>query len=203
MKSLLARDILGERAAEERKVTLNRPGRNLSARWNARLRAAIEASDVDLVGTLDDLPVARAGKAVAAELDSPTDEELLLAAAWARRGLDEAIIDLQQRVANLREEHGYGDGPVGTGPDDGDGGADADVGDDAGGDPEDDGPDDDPEDAGLDRRALLERQLKGRTPEVGLALTAIAEQVRRAMPLGAEVAALRARAASAPADPAG
>ncbi|MEZ0579216.1 hypothetical protein [Nocardioides sp. MH1] len=200
MKSLLARDILGERAAEERKVTLNRPGRNHSARWNERVRAAIETSGVDLVGSLDDLPTEKVGKSVTAQLDTPTDEELLLAAAWARRGLDEAITSLEARIAAFREEHGYGDEPVL--PTDGSSDDDPDSEDD-GGEQDDDGPDDDPEDEGLDRRGLLERQLSDRAPEVGLALTAIAEQVRVAMPLGAELAALRARAAAEAATRAG
>lgn len=194
MKSLLARDILGERADQERKVTLNRAGRNLSARWNARVRAAIEESRVDLVGSLDDLPVDRAGKSAPRELETPTDEELLLAAAWASRGLDEAIAELRERIAAFREEHGYGDDPVGgAGDPDADGEGDDEDGPDDGA---DDGPDDDPEDAGLDRHALLERQLKERAPEVGLALKAIVDQVRVAMPLGSEMAALRARATS-------
>jgi len=183
MKALLARDILGERADQERRVTLNRPGRNLSARWNNRMRAAIETSGVQLVGSLDDLPVAKAGKDVATELDVPTDEELLFAAGYARKGLDEAIADLEARIATLREEHAYDDSaPL---PE-----TDADEPDDGG----DDGADDDPEHAGLDRRAMLDRQLRERTPEVGLALTEIIGQVRRAMPLGAELASLRARA---------
>jgi hypothetical protein len=41
---------------------------------------------------------------------------------------------------------------------------------------------------------VLERQLKDRAPEVGLALTEIVGLVRRAMPLGAEIAELRAQA---------
>ncbi|KAA1421066.1 hypothetical protein F0U44_01705 [Nocardioides humilatus] len=198
MKSLLARDILGERADQERKVTLNRPGRNLSARWNGRLRDAIETSGVDLVGSLDDLPVTRTPKTISSELDNPSDEELLLAAAWARRGLDEAIVDLQGRVTAFREEHGYGETPLSElraansdDPDDGDDGHDG----------QDDGPDDDPDDDGLVGHSLLERQLKERTPEVRLALTDVIDRVRVAMPLGAELAALRAVAASAPADP--
>ncbi|WP_183094570.1 hypothetical protein [Nocardioides stalactiti] len=191
MKSLLARDILGERAADERKVTLNRPGRNLSARWNARIREAIAESGVDLVGSLDDLPTAKVGKDVPAELDVPTDEELLFAASWARRGLAEAIVSLEERIARLREEHGYGDEPL-VPHDDQD--------DSDGPDGSDDGPDDDPEDAGLDKSEQLARQLSDRTPEVGPALTEIIGLVRQAMPLGVELAALRARIAADAAD---
>jgi hypothetical protein len=190
MKALLARDILGERADQERKVTLNRPGRNLSARWNGRVRAAIETSGVDLVGSLDDLPVTNVGKDVSAELDVPTDEELLFAAAWARKGLVQAIGELEDKVAALREKHGYPDSadraPMSEeGP-----------GDDEQDDPEDDGPDDDPDDDGLDQKAKMERQLRDRTPEIGLALTEIVGLVRQAMPLGVELAALRARASA-------
>ncbi|KAA1427119.1 hypothetical protein [Nocardioides antri] len=194
MKSLLARDILGERASQERKVTLNRPGQNLSARWNGRLRTAITTSGVDLVGDLDDLPVGRAGKDVPAELEAPTDEELLFAAAWARKGLEEAIASLEEKVAQLREEQGYDAASAeGRGDHSPDTSHDTDDTDDQGSD-EDHGSDDDPEDAGLDRNALLERQLKDRTPEIRLALTEIIGLVRRAMPLGAELAAARTSA---------
>lgn len=197
MKALLARDILGERADQERKVSLNRSGRNLSARWNARVREAITDSGVDLVGSLDDLPTAKVGKGVPSELELPTDEELLFAAAWARRGLDDAVLRLEEKVAALREELGYDDRatPAHGDADDDTDGTDSD-GTDADGPDADDGPDDDPEDAGLDPQAVLERQLRDRTPEVGLALTEIVDRVRRAIPLGAEVAELRARAAT-------
>jgi|GEM_PF-539343 len=198
MKALLARDILGERADQERKVTLNRPGRNLSARWNGRIRQAVTTSGVQLVGSLDDLPVEKSGKDVPVELDGPTDEELLFAAAWARTGLERAIGELEATVTALRAEQQYGGAPPATpddtdDPDDTDGTAD-DSGDDGHDQGHEEGQDDDPDDAGLDRRAVLERQLRDRTPEVGLALTEIIGLVRKAMPLGAEVAALRARA---------
>ncbi len=187
MKSLLARDILGERADQERKVTLNRPGRNLSARWNNRVRQAIETSGVQLVGSIDDLPIAKAGKDVPSELELPTDEELLFAAAWARKGMIDAIAELEARIARLRDERADDE------PDpDGDGNDQADEPDDGGSDSDDEA-DDDPEDVGLDRPALLERQLSDRVPEVGLALTEIVDLVRQAMPLGTELARLRAR----------
>lgn len=193
MKALLARDILGERADQERRVTLNRPGRNLSARWNKRLREAIETSGVHLVGSLDDLPITRADKDVSTELAMPTDEELLFAAAWARKGLEQAIGELEEKIAALREQVGYDDSA--SPPDEHDSGDD-DSRDDEPEDPDSDGSDDDPEDAGLDRRAQLDRQLSGRAPEVGLALTEIVGLVREAMPLGAELASLRALASA-------
>ena len=190
MKALLARDILGERADQERRVTLNRPGRNLSARWNDRIRQAVTTTGVHLLGSLDDLPVEKPGKDVPVELESPTDEELLSAAAWARTGLVRAIGELEATVTALRAEQPYD----GTPPASHDATED-DEHDDDGHDGHDD-PDDDPDDAGLDRRAVLERQLRDRTPEVGLALTEIIGLVRKAMPLGAEVAALRGRASA-------
>jgi hypothetical protein len=193
MKSLLARDILGERADQERKVTLNRPGRNLSARWNDRIRGAIETSGVQLVGSIDDLPITKAGKDVPSELESPTDEELLFAAAWARKGMVDAIAELEARIARLRDERA--DDEPADGDDRADGEDQADEPDDGGTDG-DDGADDDPEDAGLDRPAMLQRQLSDRAPEVGLALTEIVDLVRRAMPLGTELARLRAAGAS-------
>ncbi len=183
MKSLLARDILGERADQERKVTLNRPGHNLSARWNDRVREAIATSGVNLVGGLDDLPTAKAGKDVPTELDAPSDDELLFAAAWARKGLEEAIGELEDEAATLRKDQGYDDSAPGA--------ADDDYGDDDSEDPEDGGPDDDPADAGLDPSARLARQLSSRTPEVGLALTEIVGLLRTVMPLNAEVAWLK------------
>lgn len=210
MKYLLARDILATRADQERKVTLNRPGRNLSARWNDRIRQAVSTSGVDLVGSLDDLPVEPPRKDVPVELAMPTDEELLFAAAWARTGLERAIGELETTIATLREEqeqeqehdagapsadHDDTDDPEHDDQD----GQDGEDGQD-GQDGEDDG-DDDPDDAGLDRRAVLERQLRDRTPEVGLALTEIIGLVRKAMPLGTEVAALRARVSSPQPDP--
>lgn len=193
MKALLARDILGERAEQERKVTLNRPGHNLSARWNSQVRSAIETSGVDLVGSLDDLPVTKVGKDVSAELDVPTDEELLFAAAWARKGLVEAIDRLEDKIATLRERHEHPASTDSAGGTDSAPTSDATSGDDEPDDPEDDGPDDDPDDDGLDQKAKLERQLRDRTPEVGLALTEIVGLVRQAMPLGVELASLRAR----------
>lgn len=192
MKALLARDILGARAGRERKVTLNRQGRNLSARWNGRVREAITASGVDLVGTLDDLPLTRVGEEVPAELDAPTDEELLDAAAWARDGLVAAIADLEERLAALRADRP--ESTDGATVEESDAETDeetddtGDARDGSGGVGEES---DDPEDQGQDARARLERQLAERSPELGAALTGLAALVRRAIPLGAEVAALR------------
>ncbi|RHW28707.1 hypothetical protein D0Z08_02320 [Nocardioides immobilis] len=200
MKALLARDILGERADQERKVTLNRPGRNLSARWNDRIRQAVSTSGVDLVGSLDDLPVEPPGKDVPVELAMPTDEELLFAAAWARTGLERAIGELETTIATLREEQEHDAGAPSADDDDHDEHEHDDHDEHDGHDGQDDG-DDDPDDAGLDRRAVLERQLRDRTPEVGLALTEIIGLVRKAMPLGTEVAALRVRPSSPQPDP--
>ena len=192
MKGLLARDILAGRAGQERKVTLNRSGHDLSARWNNRVREAITSSGADLVGSLDDLPTVKPDESVPTALEMPTDEELLSAAEWARRGLDEAILRLQGQVAALGERDRTDDpsGPRTAARDE------VDDPDDEGDGPEsDDGPDDS-EDAGLDRQAVLDRQLSDRTPEVALALDALVEQVRRAMALGAELGSLRARQAA-------
>ena len=200
MKALLARDILGERADQERKVTLNREGRNVSARWNKRVREAIRTSGVHLVGDLEDLPVQKADRAVPSELAAPTDEELLLAAAWARDGLALAIRELADKAAALRDRPGDDDGSwsadssgeVGSGEPEDPPHQDPD------GNPHEDPPEDagdDPDDARLALRAKLDRQLSERTPEVGLALTEIASLVRQAMPLGAEIASLRSRPA--------
>ena len=127
----------------------------------------------------------------------PTDEELLFAAAWARKGLEAAIGELEDKVAALREEHGYDDSaPVSA--DDSDDGRTRTIR----GRADDDrttGPTTTRTTPGSTGRARLDRQLRDRTPEVGLALTEIIGLVRQAMPLGAELASLRGRA-SAPAD---
>ncbi|UMG93196.1 hypothetical protein [Nocardioides sp. TF02-7] len=176
MKSLLARDVLGARAHLEPKVTLNRPGRNHSARWNAKVRTAVEASGVPVVGSLDDLPTTLVGDEVPLHLAEPTDDELLAAAAWARDGLDEATASLERQVAGLRAA-----------------GADAA---DTGDEPRDDeeaaaaGDGEQPDDDGGDDPALA-RQLARRSPEVGTAVEEVAVRAERALALGSELARLR------------
>jgi hypothetical protein len=82
----LARNILGPRTPQERPLALDRQGAELAARWNRKVRQAITASGVRVVGTLDDLPVAP-DRAAAPSVPPPTDEELLDAAGTARAGL--------------------------------------------------------------------------------------------------------------------
>jgi hypothetical protein len=188
MKALLARDILGERASLEPRVTLNRAGHNLSARWNARVRTAISDSGVDVVGTLDDLPTDRVGDEVPAAVAEPTDEELLEAARWAEEGLEKALARLERSAASLRASRGAGDPqrPAESdekADDDPESYAQDDVrGADDAGDGDGDGP---------DREAVLARQLKDRSPEVAEALTAVGARARRAMALGSEIARLK------------
>lgn len=87
VKAILARRILAERASLEQPVRLNRRGLALAARWNRQVRDAIAAHQVRVVGSLDDLPVAAPGPDVPEALPTPSDDQLLAAAATARDGL--------------------------------------------------------------------------------------------------------------------
>jgi hypothetical protein len=87
VKRQLARGILGSRAPLESPVRLNRKGLRFAARWNRKVREAVERHGVMLVGTLDDLPVAPPGPEVPKVLPDPSQEELLEAAVTAMDGL--------------------------------------------------------------------------------------------------------------------
>jgi hypothetical protein len=87
VKVRLARDTLAPRSSHERPTRLHRPGHNLAASWNAMVRAAIDEHAVDVVGSLDELPTARAGDGVPATIERPDVDELLAAAAAAEEGL--------------------------------------------------------------------------------------------------------------------
>ncbi len=87
VKRQLARGILGSRARLEAPVRLNRKGHRVAARWNDRVRHAVERHGVRLVGTFDDLPVAPPGPEVPKTMPTPSPEELLEAAATATDGL--------------------------------------------------------------------------------------------------------------------
>ncbi|HYG93748.1 MAG TPA: hypothetical protein VD859_09180 [Nocardioides sp.] len=193
VKTALARDILGELAVNEPKVALNRPGRNMSARWNERVRDAITASGSHLVGSLDDLPTERAPEDMPTELAKPTDEEVLTAAAFATERMAEIVAGLEEKVTAVRE-----------GRDDG---IDEDEDDDREGDPGDqepregtDGDADDADDADADgddaddtgRSVGPLRQLESRSEPVQQAVWDLTAVVRRAVDLQLELAGLRA-----------
>jgi hypothetical protein len=87
VKRQLARGALGSRAHLESPVPLHRQGRRFAARWNRRVREAVERHGVELVGTLDDLPVTPPDPDVPKALTMPSTEELLEAAATGVDGL--------------------------------------------------------------------------------------------------------------------
>ena len=93
VKSQLGRRTLGPRAAVERKITLNRRGLALAARWNQRVRDAIGESGAHIVGRPSDLPVDPPPPDAPVALAHPERAEMLEAAATARDGL----LDLQHR----------------------------------------------------------------------------------------------------------
>jgi hypothetical protein len=93
VKSQLGRRTLGPRAAIERKITLNRRGLALAARWNQRVLDAIGESGAQVVGRASDLPVDPPPEDAPIALAHPERAEMLDAAAAARDGL----LDLQER----------------------------------------------------------------------------------------------------------
>lgn len=105
VKGALARDILSTRIAEERPVGLHRGGLALASRWNRQVSSAIVDSGVRLSGTLDDLPQHRPGPDTPAQLPTPTQGELLAAAATARDGLH-AVVSGLETIASAGHEAG-------------------------------------------------------------------------------------------------
>lgn len=91
------RSILGQRARLEERVTLNRKGLRLAARWNGRVRAAIEDSGAHVVGTLQDLPVHGPDPSAPKSLARLRPEDILAAAATARDGLLTLERELRER----------------------------------------------------------------------------------------------------------
>lgn len=195
VKSTLARDILGELADREPKVALNRPGRNMSARWNDRVREAITRSGARLVGSLDDLPTDPAPEDTPVELAKPSEEEMLAAAAYAAEQMETVIAELEAKVADVRagrdvgpdtdeddhhdehdDRHEGDDGDDGHEGDRGDGGADGSDGDGSG----PTGP-----------RGPL-RQLENKSEPVRQAVWDLTGLVRRAVDLQLELTTLRA-----------
>lgn len=87
VKGPLARRILGSRAALEQPIRMHRRGHLMGVRWNRRIRRAVRRHQVEVVGTLEDLPVQRPGKDVRPALPTVSDAEVLAAAVHARDGL--------------------------------------------------------------------------------------------------------------------
>jgi len=99
VKKALARKILGSRAHLETPLQLHRRGKAFAARWNARVRQAVVAHEVDVVGDLEDLPTERPPKDLKKMLHWPTDEEMLAAAATVRDGLHHFSDHLRAAIA--------------------------------------------------------------------------------------------------------
>ena len=113
VKGPLARRILSERSGLEPPVRLDRPGLNVAARWNERVREAIQTHRVQVVGDLDELPVTRPGPDAPADLFRPSDEELLAAAATAYVGLARLRAELEAELDEAPRPAEAGDaGPV-------------------------------------------------------------------------------------------
>lgn len=84
IRGIVAPD-LESRAETEPPVRLDARGREVAAAWNRRVRDAVEAADVDVVGDLADLPDAPSDDTP--DIHRPSAGELLKAAATARAGL--------------------------------------------------------------------------------------------------------------------
>lgn len=97
VKAHLTRDVLGARAHLERPVRLDERALNVLGRWNDRVREAIDAAGVHVVGSLDDLPTGPPPEGTPQEIVPPSENELLEAAATARDGL----IELQARYRGI------------------------------------------------------------------------------------------------------
>ena len=114
----LALRVLARRRDKETTARVDRATFDFGLAWNRRVREAIVAAGVDLVGDLDELPMAHGDEEPMIDEDQrpPSDDEILAAATVARKGLRRLIT---RRARRLREqgvalEIGDGDG-VGTG----------------------------------------------------------------------------------------
>jgi hypothetical protein len=95
--------VLARRRDEEATARVDRETFEFGLAWNRRVREAIVAAGVDLVGDLDDLPIERGDVEPMIDEDQtpPTDEEILAAAAVAQKGLRRLI---RRRSRRLREQ---------------------------------------------------------------------------------------------------
>lgn len=112
VKGPLGRTILGSRAHLETPVALNRRGKSLAARWNRKVRAALEHSGVRVVGQLSDLSGQRPDPQTPKALHRPSPRELLEAASTARIGL----LALLEQTRTELEDRRAGRDPAPAGP---------------------------------------------------------------------------------------
>ena len=103
MRHSLARGILSDRASTEGKAPITPSFRAFAAEINARTRAAITESGVQVIGDLDDLPAeAPAPPADDAGVSAASDDDVLQAAAYAIPKMRRVV---EQRAKQLRKQH--------------------------------------------------------------------------------------------------
>jgi hypothetical protein len=98
VKNFLALESLGARARLEGRARLDDASRAFAVGWNHRVREAITASGVDVVGDLDDLPLSVSSEPSGFR-PAPDQDQVLEAAALAVEAMD----DLVRRRARRRE----------------------------------------------------------------------------------------------------
>jgi hypothetical protein len=104
VKGPLALRLLAEPATAEGRARLTPEGYDFALRWNARTRAAVAASGVQVSGTLDDLPVvaeARHRAGLPPVPPGPEPRRMLYDAALALRALDRMQRRRRRRLARL------------------------------------------------------------------------------------------------------
>jgi hypothetical protein len=108
MKGHLATRVLSRRAPYEQRAKLDLTTRKFAADWNRTVRRAIEASSVDLVGDLGDLPVKvpLQFRDRRARLVDPDADAILGAAADARLGMARLVRLRSRRLRTLGVEVG-------------------------------------------------------------------------------------------------
>jgi hypothetical protein len=171
LKGPLARQILGPRAPLEKSIRLHRRGHAFARRWNREVRAAIEASGANVVGSLEDLPADKPPLSIPKTLYRPSPAELLAAAETAREGLLAFQAELAEEVIRFGAEPVLTTGTEAPETDDGSapypgGGSDI-YGDSDAGDDEDESDDDSDDSDDSDHEG--DSQGSGRTSEPGAA----------------------------------
>jgi hypothetical protein len=89
IKAGLSRYALAPHAGEEPKIQLTKRGLHLAGRWNRKVSAAITSAQVDLVGSLHELPTKHDYAAAPRTPVRVTDQDILAAAAfgWQRMAI--------------------------------------------------------------------------------------------------------------------
>ncbi|HEU4512069.1 MAG TPA: hypothetical protein VFR87_03090 [Nocardioidaceae bacterium] len=103
LKHYLAERVLAERRTVEARAELDAASAEFTARWNRRVRTALEASTAHLVGDLEDLPVTEP-ETPAGPIVEPTQADLLDAAEAAAEGLDRLVRRRARRLERRGED---------------------------------------------------------------------------------------------------